>query len=119
MMAAAGTIFEAVVVGVDGRPSGRDAIALARVLAAPQGRLALAHVHAQERSGARAAGAGAVTVEGAASLALLEREREGSAVDAALAPVAAASVGRGLHDLAEAHHADLLVVGSCSRGFAG
>ncbi len=97
-------MFQRVMVGVDGRPSGRDAIALARLLVAPNGRLTLTHVDARDAAAAQR---------------LLERERDASDVDADLAPVLAGSVGRGLHDGAEAMHADLLVVGSCSRGFVG
>jgi len=97
-------MFRRVMVGVDGRPSGRDAIALARLLVAPRGRLTLAHVHARDAAGAQR---------------LLEQERDATEVDADLLALAAGSVGRGLHDGAEAMHADLLVVGSCSRGFVG
>ncbi len=38
-------MFKNVLVGVDGRPNGRDAIALATRLTDPDGRLTLAHVH--------------------------------------------------------------------------
>ena len=38
-------MFKNVLVGVDGRPNGRDAIALASQLADPDGKLTLAHVH--------------------------------------------------------------------------
>jgi len=100
-------LFEQVIAGVEGRPGGRDAIALARLLADPGGHLTLAHVH----DGAPA--------HASASLALLEREREGADVEAALESVVAPAPGRGLHELARARGADLLVVGSCGRGLAG
>jgi nucleotide-binding universal stress UspA family protein len=105
-------MFDQVMVGVDGRPAGRDAVALARLLVAPEGRLTLVNVHHGELAPARG---------GAEQDArrLLELEREATAVDAELTPVAASSVGRGLHHAAEALPADLLVVGSCSRGFVG
>jgi nucleotide-binding universal stress UspA family protein len=101
-------MFENVLVGVDGRPNGRDAIALASRLVDPDGRLTLAHVHRGE-----------VTEEREGSLELLERERAASGVDAELVSVVSAHPGRGLHEQAEEHDADLLVVGSCSRGVLG
>jgi nucleotide-binding universal stress UspA family protein len=101
-------MFENVVVGVDGRAGGRDAIALARPLTAPAGELALAHVHTSE-----------VAEEREESLELLERERAAADVGAELVDVVCTSPGRGLHPQAEAQGADLLVVGSCSRGVLG
>ena len=41
-------MFKNVLVGVDGRPNGRDAIALASRLTDPDGKLTLAHVHSGE-----------------------------------------------------------------------
>jgi nucleotide-binding universal stress UspA family protein len=101
-------MFKTVLVGVDGRPSGRDAIALASRLTDPDGKLILAHVHrgevAEEREGARK---------------LLEQERAGADVKARLLSVVSTSPGRGLHEQAETQDADLLVVGSCSHGAFG
>jgi len=110
--------FDRVLVGVDGRPSGRDAIALARLLVAGDGRTTLVHIHPGSAATADWVPA-ATDDDDARSRELLERERDACAVDAELAVSGAPSVGRGLHDAAEAAHADLLVVGSCSRGFAG
>jgi nucleotide-binding universal stress UspA family protein len=108
-------MFRQVIVGVDGRPSGRDAIALARVLVAPEGRITLVHVHHGELgSGGTADAPGDDDARR-----LLEQERDATAVDAELAPVPAPSVGRGLHQAVESLDADVLVVGSCSRGFIG
>ncbi len=50
---------------------------------------------------------------------MLERERQAAGRSAALTGMTSLSVGRGLHQLAEDCAADLLVVGSCSRGLAG
>ena len=100
-------MFQQVIVGVEGRPGGRDAIALARLLAGSAVRLTLAHVH------------DGTPAHASASLALLEREREQADVDGELESVAASAPGRGLHELAQARDADLLVVGSCGRGLAG
>jgi nucleotide-binding universal stress UspA family protein len=125
--------FQHVIVGVDGRQGGRDAVALARWLVAPDGRLTLAHVRtgglfASESSEAAADAPGA-PVEGAEaapetlgagdSQQLLERERTDAELDARVSAVVASSIGRGLHQLAEREGADLVVVGSSHRGFLG
>jgi len=98
-------MFENVLVGVDGRPTGRDAIALARRLVDPDGVLTLTHGYfAQSPEEAEA---------------LLEDERRAAGVDAQLLTFCAETPGRGLHLQAEREQADLLVVGSCSRGAFG
>jgi nucleotide-binding universal stress UspA family protein len=110
-------MFGQVIVGVDGGSSGRDAVAVARLLVAPDGRLALAYVY--ELTPVRGASGAYGPGETEESMALLEAEREASGVEAALLPITASSVGRGLHYLAESEHADLLCVGSNTRSFAG
>lgn len=100
------------IVGVDGRAAGRDAIALARLLVAPAGKLCLAHV----RVGGPHLPDGPAPDE---SRQLLEAERAAAGVDAEPLSVASSSVGRGLHELAERHDADVLVVGSCARAKPG
>jgi len=104
---------------VDGRTGGRDAIALATRLANAGGGLTLANVHGGEQRPVHLATAGMVAEERAASHALLERERAEADVQGELVSFVAPSPGRGLHDLAEERGADLLVVGSCSRGALG
>ena len=110
-------MFDRVIVGVDGDPSGRDAIAVARVLVAVDGHLALAHVHelSPVRGGSGAYGPG----EEQESLRLVEAERAATGVDAEPLTITASSVGRGLHYLAETQEADLLTVGSSRRSFVG
>ena len=110
-------MFRHVIVGVDGRPAGRDAIALARMLVEPGGHLTLGHVH--ELTAIRAVSGGFDDAAREASTRLLEQERDATGVEAELISVAASSAGRGLHELVESENADLLVVGSCARGFAG
>jgi nucleotide-binding universal stress UspA family protein len=110
-------MFDHAIVGVDGRASGRDAVALARLLVAPREPLLLAHVYNLRHVDTRSIPFG--QAERDAALLLLERERSATGVGAKLMPLAASSVGRGLHYLAEKHHADLLAVGSCERGFVG
>lgn len=112
-------MFKNVLVGVDGRPNGRDAIALAARLLDPDGKLTLAHVHSGELHPIHAVTPGLVAEEDKASHALLEQERAGAGVSAELLSIVAMSPGRGLHEQAEAQGADLLVVGSCGRGAFG
>ena len=110
-------MFENVIVAIDGRPTGRDALALARTLVAPETKISLAHVY--ELTPVRGASGAYGPQETAESLALLEAEREAAAVDAELLMITASSVGRGLHYLAGEHGADLLAVGSNPLSFVG
>ena len=110
-------MFRHAIVGVDGGPSGRDAVAVAKLLVADDARLVLAHVH--ELTPVRGASGAYGVAENAESLALLETERDATATDAELLTVTASSVGRGLHYLVESQNADLLAVGSSSLSFAG
>jgi nucleotide-binding universal stress UspA family protein len=112
-------MFRNVLVGVDGRPNGRDAIALASGLMDPQGELTFAHVHGGEFQPLHAATPGLREAEREASEKLLEQERAAARVSAELISIAAMSAGRGLHVQAEKQSADLLVVGSCSHGVLG
>src|SRR5271167_1664294 len=111
-------MFDNVLVGVDGRPNGRDAIALARNLTDDR-KLTLAHVHSGELRPTRAVTPGMVREERGASERLLEDERANAEVDAELLSVVATSPGRGLHLQAEAQGADLIVVGSSHRSALG
>jgi nucleotide-binding universal stress UspA family protein len=112
-------MFKNVIVGVDGRPSGRDAIALAARLTHPDGTLTLGHVHGGELDPLHAVTPGLLKEEREACEKLLEQERRSTGVSAELSTIVAMAAGRGLHVWAEEHHADLLVVGSCSRGTLG
>ncbi|HUB36480.1 MAG TPA: universal stress protein [Solirubrobacteraceae bacterium] len=112
-------MFENVIVGVDGRPNGRDAIALASRLIGSAGKLTLANVHPGASRPVNATEPEMLTKERTASHELLEAERSRAEVEAELVSYASGSPGRGLHDLAEETSADLLVVGSCSRGPVG
>jgi nucleotide-binding universal stress UspA family protein len=111
-------MFDNVVVGVDGRSGGRDAVALVKQLAAGDARITLAHVGGGTTMGGRAS-ALAVPLELEASEQLLARAAADAGVHADTEVVYESSVGRGLHDLAERSEADLLVVGSCHRGMLG
>lgn len=96
-------MFENVLVGVDGRPNARDAVALARRLADRGGQLTLGHVHRGEMP----------------SIELLEPALAAAGEEVELKSIVASHPGAGLHQQAERQHADLLVVGSCSRGLFG
>jgi nucleotide-binding universal stress UspA family protein len=112
-------MFRNVLVGVDGRPGGRDAIALASQLTDPDGKLTLAHVHTGDLRPSHAIAPGLVAEEREASHKLLEQERAAADVKAQLISIVSMSPGRGLHEQAEEQDADLIVVGSCGRGALG
>lgn len=115
-------MYRLIVVGHEGGSEGRDALALAGVLADPGARVIAAHVHPFDplNSGADPGDWGE----------LLRREAESrlAGVPAALEPAGAAverrlvpsaSAARGLHGLAEQAGADLLVLGSTRHGTIG
>ena len=110
-------MFGEVIVGVDGGSAGRDAAAVARLLAGQDAHLALAYVH--ELTPQRGASGAYGPIENEESRKLLAGEREALGIDAELLTVTSSSVGRGLHYLAEEHAADLLAVGSNARSFVG
>jgi len=112
-------MFKNVLVGVDGRPNGRDAVALAERLTDPDGTLTLAHVRSGELHPLHASTPGLLEQEQKASEQLLEETRTGAGVSAKLVSIVALSPGRGLHTQAEEQGADLIVVGSSSRSAFG
>ena len=112
-------MFKDVLVGVDGRSNGRDAVALASRLLEPGGRLTLAHVHMGQAHPLHAITPGLVAEERDASQTLLAAESAAAGLDAELAVLEDATPGAGLHRRAEEQGCDLIVVGSCSRGLLG
>ncbi len=112
-------MFKNVLVGIDGKPNGRDAVALASRLLADDGKMTLAHVHSADLRVFQAIGPELLAEEAASSEELLRHERAEAGVEADLISVTAPTPGRGLHEQAEAQGADLIVVGSCSRGLLG
>ncbi|HXN37136.1 MAG TPA: universal stress protein, partial [Solirubrobacteraceae bacterium] len=110
-------MYDNVLVGVDGSANSAGAIALAGQLAGAS--LTLAHVHAGALNPVHASTPGMLDEEHDASHELLERQRAATGVNAQLVSVVAATPGRGLHTQAEEQGADLLVVGSSSRGLLG
>jgi nucleotide-binding universal stress UspA family protein len=111
-------MFNNVLVGVDGRQGGRDAIALARLLAAPGASFTFAHIYGAHIAGGRAA-ALSEPLYLEYSERMLACERQHANVRVETVSLRGDSVGRGLHQFAERHQCDLLVVGSCHRGMLG
>lgn len=112
-------MFQSVIVGVDEHQGGADAIALAAALVEPAGELTLAYVYLGDPARTRGSSPAFEAAERKRALEVLETAREGAGVSARLACAPSPSVGRGLHELAETHEADLLVIGSCRRGLIG
>jgi nucleotide-binding universal stress UspA family protein len=112
-------MFKNVLVGVDGSANGRVAVALARQLTDPDGKITLAHVHRGALDPLKAVQHGLLKTEREESSELLENERSATGVEAELRDVIALSAGAGLHGQAELQGADLLVVGSCRHGALG
>jgi nucleotide-binding universal stress UspA family protein len=112
-------MFSNVLVGVDGRANGRDAIALASRLLDGQGTLTLAHVFGGSHNPVRALAHGGAESDRAGAEQLLAHEREQAGVQAELAAVEGAGAGRALHEQAESQGADLLVLGTSHRGLLG
>lgn len=112
-------MFGNVLIGVDGKPGGRDAMTLASRLLDPVGKLTIAHVHSGPLLASHAISPALVRAERQASLVLLEQERLAADVSAEIVSVEAMTAGEGLHRQAEDQGADVLVVGSCSRGSLG
>jgi nucleotide-binding universal stress UspA family protein len=109
-------MFANVLVGVDGRQGGRDAIALAKQLTEPDGRLTLVHVYHWFGTGHAPL---VMPGEREDSTALLRSERDAAGVAAELLSFGEARPARGLHELAERRNADLIVVGSSCHGVIG
>jgi nucleotide-binding universal stress UspA family protein len=112
-------MFKHVIVGVDEHEGGRDAIALAKHLVERGGQLTLAYIHHGYAMSVPSPNPDYRVDERNRALKTLTKAREEAAVEAQLAPVGSQSVGRGLHELAEARGADLLVIGSTRRGAIG
>jgi nucleotide-binding universal stress UspA family protein len=112
-------MFRNVLVGVDERPGGRDAIALAKDLVAEDGELTLAYVHLGDPKPTRGSSPAFDAAEQERSRELLEAARAEAGIEAAVLWTGSPSVGRGLHELAERQRTDLLVVGSTSRSLIG
>ena len=109
-------MFRTIVVGWDGSEQARDALALARLIARPSNaKIVAACVYE---------GAPVVPVANSAGWYDYLREAadetlEQAGPDTDRHAIASSSAARGLHDIAEAERADLVVLGSCHRGPVG
>jgi nucleotide-binding universal stress UspA family protein len=112
-------MFKNVLVGVDGHLGGRDALALAKQLVAVDGQLTLAHVYPGDPRLRREPTLDYQQMEQERALKLLIGARDEGGVGAELRYEEASSPARGLHRLAEAMDADLLVVGVSRHGPLG
>jgi nucleotide-binding universal stress UspA family protein len=104
-------VFVNLLVGVDGRQGGHDAIAVARQLAGPGARITLAHVDPVERTNG--------ADRHSDSHEMLSSARAAADIDAKLVVLHDPSVAHALHKLAASRDHDLLVVGACHRGAIG
>jgi nucleotide-binding universal stress UspA family protein len=112
-------MFDNVIVGVDGREGGHGALAAATMLCGESGAITLAYVYPLEPRAWRGTTPEYDAAQREKAQDLLEKTREESGVEAEFRVVGSPSVGRGLHELAEAVGADLLVVGSSGRRLLG
>lgn len=112
------TAFSNVIVGVDGREGGHDAVELAKQLAAPGARITLAHIRNTDWAQGKAGGLG-VPLSHATAEALLQKELDRAGIEAETASIAATPPARGLHVLAGEIGADLLVIGSSRHASLG
>jgi nucleotide-binding universal stress UspA family protein len=111
-------VFNKVMIGIDEHQGGRDAIALARRLVSDDGQLSLAYVD----GGFPLVGRGSNADFEAGERARAETLLSGAAAENGIPTtrcIGSMSVGRGLHELAEANGADLLVIGSTRHGLLG
>lgn len=108
-------MFETIIVGMDGRQGGRDALALARAVAAPDARIVCVSVALSDEHPNRGSNADydrEIVRDAETRLAAAIRSQP----DVESEVVLAGSVARGLHRAADHHGASLIVVGSCLRG---
>ena len=113
-------MFKTIVVGVDGREGGRDALSLAARLASADSDIVAVRAFPFEAFPSRFGSAGYAETAADESRAALDRDLAESAVAPARTHVVGAtSPARALHAAAEAEHADLIVVGSSHHGAAG
>jgi nucleotide-binding universal stress UspA family protein len=119
-MALAPPVFNTIVVGVDGRQGGRDALHLAgRLAEAGGGELVAVRVFPYQHRPALT-GSPAVEAERLATQAALDHELAEMGIGAARTQVIGdMSPARALHRIAERERADVLVVGSTHRGAVG
>jgi len=103
-------MYTNVIIGVDGEQGGRDAAALAAVLAPPGARLSLVYVSTTPNAELEEEFADEDALAG-----VLQTELELCRGDASLARVTALSIAAGLADVTQQRQADLIVLGASHR----
>ena len=113
-------MFNEIIVGVDGRQGGRDALALAARLASlSDGELVAVHAYPYDLFTSRGTTPEFETIMHSSAEDLLTDELERTHVAAHAVAMRDGSPGRALHLAAKRHHASLIVVGSAHRGTIG
>jgi nucleotide-binding universal stress UspA family protein len=113
-------MFSTIIVGVDGREGGRDALALAeRLRRLSGGEIVAVHAYPYEYVVSRGSNADFEAVMRDDVHKELDAELARAAVKASAVAVPDGSPARALHDAAESHDAGLIVVGSAHRGRIG
>jgi nucleotide-binding universal stress UspA family protein len=113
-------MFKTIIVGVDAREGGRDAIALASKLAQiSDGELIAIHVYPYDFFVSRGANSDFESMMHDTAMETLQGELARAGVDAQAIAVPDSSPGRALHRAATHKHGDLIVVGSAHRGRIG
>jgi nucleotide-binding universal stress UspA family protein len=105
-------MFDTLIVGLDGRDAGRDALELARRLASPRAQITLAYVQVVAFKPDPEAGSFSLAAERRPVLERIATLRDEAGLDARVLWVEARTVHEGLHRLAVTEGADLLVVGA-------
>jgi nucleotide-binding universal stress UspA family protein len=113
-------VLDKLMIGVDGRQGGRDALALGDLLARLTGASVVAvHVYPYEPFPLRGATVDVDALGRERAESLLHEELQAAGVDARTIVAASTSPGRGLHVAADDLEADLVVVGPSHRGAVG
>jgi nucleotide-binding universal stress UspA family protein len=113
-------MFTTIIVGVDARPGGRDALALAAQLSETFGsRLVAVHAYPYDYFISRGSTGDFEAVMQGAARETLDAELDGAGVIADAIATPDDSPGRALQRIAKREHGDLIVVGSAHRGPIG
>lgn len=112
-------MYDTIIVGVDGRQGGRDALTLAAQFANASTTVVAVHAYPREYFLSRGLDDEYELALRAAATETLERELEAAGVQARRVVVGDSSPARALHRVARDEHGDLIVVGSAHRGRFG